>query len=163
MQTVLLFQFLADTVTATEKESLIEPPAVLVHIDRDDVQVVPVYVLVLENKIRLVAVTEFFQILPCNILKLRVRQNIVRVRIERDMKNWFLHPCTLRHKGEESLHRLADVNISRAVIVDAVGGEQPPFSLVDFLSVVGECAVQGASYTDFCDHFASISLESSTI
>ena len=56
-----------------------------------------------------------------------------------------------------------DVHRSRTVIVDAVGGEQPPFRFVNLLPVVGECAVQRISYTDFCDHFSSSSFESSTI
>ena len=43
------------------------------------------------------------------------------------------------------------------------GRKQPPLRLVNLLPVVGNRAVQRTSYTDFCDHFASISLESSTI
>ena len=68
MQAVLLFQFLADTVAAAVKEIPVEPFPVLVHIDRHDVQVVAVDVLVLENKVRLVAKAEFFQILAGDIL-----------------------------------------------------------------------------------------------
>ena len=45
-------------------------------------QMVAVDVLVLENEIRLVAEAHLLQILPCDILKLRVRQNIVGMRIE---------------------------------------------------------------------------------
>ena len=66
-------------------------------------------------------------------------------------------------EGEKTLHRLAYVHRSRTVIVDAVGGKQPPLRLVNLLSVVGNRAVQRAAYTDFCDHFASISLDNSTI
>ena len=63
MQCVLLFQFPADTVAAALEQIPLEPFPVLVHVDCHDVQVVAVDVLVLENKIRLVAETEFFQIL----------------------------------------------------------------------------------------------------
>ena len=163
MQPVLLFQFPPDAVAATEKEILIEPPAFLIHIDCHDMQMVAVYVLVLDNKVRLVAVAEFLQILACDVLQFRVGQHVVGMRVERDMEYRFLHPRMLRHTGKKALHRLAYVHRPRAVIVDAVGGEQTPFRLVDLFPVVGKRAVQRLSYTDFCDHFASISLESSTI
>ena len=163
VQPVLPFQFPADAVAAAEEEILIEPPAFLVHIDCHDVQVVAVYVLVLDNKIRLVPIAEFLQILACDVLQFRIGQHVVGMRIERDMEYRFLHPRMLRHTGEKALHCLADVHRPRAVIVDAVGGEQPPFRLVDLFPVIGKCAVQRLSYTDFCDHFASISLDNSTI
>ena len=51
MQAVLLFQFLADAVAAAEEEISVEPFPVLVHVDCHDMQVVTVYILVLENKI----------------------------------------------------------------------------------------------------------------
>jgi len=163
VQPVLPFQFPADAVAAAEEEILIEPPAFLVHIDCHDVQVVTVYVLVLDNKVRLVPVAEFLQILACDVLQFRICQHVVGMRVERDMEYRFLHPRMLRHTGEKTFHRLAYVHRPRAVIVDAVGGEQPPFRPVDLFPVVGKRAVQRLSYTDFCDHFASISLESSTI
>ena len=126
-------------------------------------QVVSVNVLMLENKVRLLPETEFFQILTGYILQFRISQHILRMRIERDMYHRFLHFLLWWHEGDKTLHRLADVHLSRTVIVDAVGGEQPPSRLVDLFPVIGKCAVQRISYTDFCDHFASISLESSTI
>ncbi len=54
-------------------------------------QVVAVDVLVLENKIRLVAETEFFQILAGYILQFRIGQRIVRMRVERNMQHRLLH------------------------------------------------------------------------
>lgn len=50
MQAVLLFQFLADTVAATVKEIPVEPFPVLVHINRHDMQMVAVNILVLETR-----------------------------------------------------------------------------------------------------------------
>ena len=89
-------------------------------------QVVAVYVLMLYNKIRLVPVAEFLQILACDVLQFRICQHVVGMRVERDMEYRFLHPRMLRHTGEKTFHRLAYVHRPRAVIVDAVGGEQPP-------------------------------------
>ena len=126
-------------------------------------QVVAVDVLVLEYKIRLVSETEFFQILAGDILQLNIGQHILRVRVERDMHHRLLDLHLRWQEGEKTLHRLAYVHRPRAVIVDAVGGEQPPFRLVDLFPVVGKCAVQRVSYADFCDHFSCISLDSSTI
>ena len=163
MQSVLLFQFPADTVAAAVEKIPVEPFPVLVHVDRHDVQVVAVDVLVLENKIRLVAETEFFQILAGYILQFRIGQHILRMWVERNMHHRLLHLHLWRHEGEKTLHRLVDVHLSRTVIVDAVGRKQPPLRLVNLLPVIGNRAVQRVSYTDFCDHFASISLESSTI
>ena len=163
MQSVLLFQFPANTVAAAVEKIPVEPFPVFVHVDRYDVQVVAVYVLVLENKIRLVSETEFFQILAGDILQLNIGQHILWVRVERDMHHRLLDLHLRWQEGVETLHRLAYVHRSRTVIVDAVGGEKPPLRLVNLLPVVGNRAVQRTSYTDFCDHFASISLESSTI
>ena len=163
MQPVLTFQFAGDLLAPVEVVADVNTLAVFVDPDRHDMQVVTAGVLMLENKVRLVCKAHLFQILPCDVLKFRVCQHIVRVRIQRDMHHRFLHSRISRHTGKKALHRLMDVHRPRAVIVDAVGGEQPPFLLVDLLSVVGKRTVQRFSYTDFSDHFASISLESSTI
>ena len=49
MQAVLAFQVTGNLLAAAVDEVLVQPPAPLVHIDRDDVQVVAVDVLVLKN------------------------------------------------------------------------------------------------------------------
>ena len=53
----------------------------------------------IEHKIRLVAVAHLFQILACDVLKLRVGQHILRVRVERYMHHRFLHPRLCGHEG----------------------------------------------------------------
>ena len=163
VQPVLPFQFACYLLAPVKIVPGVYAPAVLVHPDRHDMQMVAVDVLVLENEVRLVAEAHLLQILPRDVLKLRVRQNIVGMRIERDMHHRFLHLRPHGHHAEKVLHSPMDVHRSRAVIVDAVGCQKSPFRLVDFLPVVGKCAVQRVSYTDFCDHFSCISLESSTI
>ena len=163
MQPVFPFQLAGYLLATVKVVPGVYAPAVLVHPDRHDMQVVAVDVLMLENEIRLVAEAHLLQILPCDVLKLRVRQNIVGMRIERDMHHRFLHLRPHGHQSEKVLHSPVDVHRSRTVIVDAVGCQKPPFRLVDLLPVVGKCAIQRVSYTDFCDHFSCISLESSTI
>ena len=163
MQPVFLLQLTGDLFATIVVVLVADTFPVIVHPHRHDVQVVAVDVLVLENKIRLVAETEFFQILAGYILQFRIGQHILRMWVERNMHHRLLHLHLWRHEGEKTLHRLVDVHLSRTVIVDAVGRKQPPLRLVNLLPVIGNRAVQRVSYTDFCDHFASISLESSTI
>ena len=163
MQTIFLFQLTGNLLATIVIVLITDTFPVLVHPHCHDVQVVAVDVLMLEYKIRLVSETEFFQILAGYILQFRIGQHILRVRVERDMYHWLLDLHLRWQEGVETLHRLAYVHRSRTVIVDAVGGKQPPLRLVNLLSVVGNRAVQRAAYTDFCDHFASISLDNSTI
>ena len=49
VQTVLAFQLRGDALAAAMDEILVQPPAILVHIDGDDMQVVAVDVLMFEN------------------------------------------------------------------------------------------------------------------
>ena len=163
MQPVFPFQFACYLLAPVKVIPGVYAPAFLVHPDRHNMQMVAVDVLMLENEIRLVAEPHLLQILPCDVLKFCVRQNIVGMRIERDMHHRFLHLRPHGHQSEKVLHSPVDIHRPRTVIVDAVGCQKPPFRLVDLFPVVGKCAVQRLSYTDFCDHFASISLESSTI
>ena len=123
MQSVLLFQFLSDTLASAEKVGLVNPFPVFAHIDRDNVQVMPVNIFMLENQIRLVAVSQFFQILLCDVLQLGIRQYIVRVRIQGDMQHRVLGLDHRRHEGHKALHSLADVHQSGTVIIDAVGSQ----------------------------------------
>ena len=161
VQAVLAFQLGGDALAAAVDEVLVQPPAPLVHIDGNDVQVVAVDVLVLEDKKGLVAVAQLFQILPRKLFHLHVRQAVVGMRIEGDVDD--LVPCThvLRHIAPEVLHGTGDVHPSAAVVEDLVHGEELALALVHLQSVVGECAVQRRAYIDFCDHLPSNSLDSS--
>ena len=154
VQAVLAFQFGGDTLAAAVDEVLVQPPAPLVHIDGNDVQVVASDVLVFEDKKRLVAVAQLFQILPCELFHLHVRQTVVGMRIEGDVDD--LVPCThvLRHIAPEVLHGTGDVHPPAAVVKDLVHGKQLPLTLVHLHAVVGERAVQRRSYRDFCDHLS---------
>ena len=132
MQSVLLFQFPADTVAAAVEKIPVEPFPVLVHVDRHDVQVVAVDVLVLEYKIRLVSETEFSRYsraIFCNSISVSTSSGCGL----REMHHRLLDLHLRWQEGEKTLHRLAYVHRSRTVIVDAVGGEKPPLRLVNLL------------------------------
>ena len=87
MQSVLLFQLPCDSLATMEIVPVVQTFAVLVHTDRDDVQMVAVNILVLIDHIGLVAITEFLQIFECDILKIGVGQPVIGMRIEGDMDN----------------------------------------------------------------------------
>ena len=90
MKSVLLFKFSCDSLATMEIVPLVQTFSVLVHTDRDDVQMVSVNILVLIDHIGLVAVTEFLQIFACDILKIGVGQPVIWMRIEGDMDNGLL-------------------------------------------------------------------------
>ena len=154
VQTVLAFQFRSDALAAAVDEVLVQPPAPLVHIDRDDVQVVAVDVLVLENQIGLVAVAQLLQILPREAFHFHVRQAVVGMRIEGDVDDFV--PCAdiLRHVPSEILFGTGDIHPSAAIVEDLVHGKQLSLALVHLHAVVGQRPVQRRAYTDFCDHLS---------
>ena len=82
MQPVFPFQFACYLLAPVKVIPGVYAPAVLVHPDRHDMQMVAVDVLMLENEIRLVAEPHLLQILQCDVLKFCIRQNIVGMRIE---------------------------------------------------------------------------------
>ena len=162
VQPVLLFQLGGDALAAPVDEVTVKPPAVFVHIDGDDVQVVAADVLVLEYKIRLVAVTQPVKILACELFQLRVGQAVVGMRIERNMDDLVACAHLLRHEPLEIPLGTCHVHPSAAVVEDPVHGKEPAFALVHLQTVVGECAVQRCPHAYLRDHLSSNSLESST-
>ena len=162
VQPVLLFQLGGDALAAPVDEVTVEPPAVFVHIDGNDVQVVAVDVLVLEYKIRLVAVTQPVEILACELFQLRIGQMVVGVRIERNVDDLITRAHLLRHEALEIPLGTCHVHPSVAVVKNPVHGKEPAFTLIHFQTVVGECAVQRCPHAYLRDHLSSNSLESST-
>ena len=123
-------------------EVTVKPPAPFVHIDGNDVQVVAADILVLEYKIRLVAVTQPVEILACELFQLRVGQAVVGMRIERNVDDLVPRAHLLRHEPLEIPLGTCHVHLSAAVVEDPVHGKEPAFTLVHLQTVVGECAVQ---------------------
>ena len=105
-------------------------------------QVMAVYVLVLEHYIRLTAVPHLLHIFPCNALQLGVCQTVIGMGVQRYMDNRFLGADMRRKIAAEILHRTSDVQLARAVVEDFVGGKQPSFLLVYLLPVVRQCTIK---------------------
>ena len=99
VQPIFLFKLTGDLLAAVVVVLVADTFSVLVHPHGNDVQVVAVYVLVLENKVRLVAEAHLFQILAGYILQFHIGQHILRVRVERDMHHRFLHHHLRRQEG----------------------------------------------------------------
>ena len=115
-------------------------------------QVVAVYVLVLEYGIRLVAVAELFEVFSGDGRQFRIVEAVVGVRIQGDMHDGFRGSHLRRHTACEVLRRLPYVECSRAVVENLVRQKQPSLPLVHLLPAVRQSPVKGASYTDFGNH-----------
>ena len=142
VQPVYLFQLGGDAPAAAVDEIAVEPPSLLVHIDGDDVQVVAADVLVLEDKVRLVAVAQPVEILACELFQLHVGQAVVGVRIEGNMDDLIPSAYLLRHEALEVLLGTGYVHMSAAVVENPVYGKEPAFAFVHLLPVVGKRTVQ---------------------
>ena len=73
---------------------------------------VAVDVFMFIHQIRLIAVTQFLHILLCNVCKLLVGKYIFRVRVDRDMNDWFLGGKLNGHLHFKAAYTLADTEIS---------------------------------------------------
>ena len=155
MEPVAPFQVAGDAVAATEEIVLIQPPAALVHVDGNDVQVVATDVLVLVNHVGLVTITELFHILACEVFELDICQAVVRVRVQGDMDDRVAGTHIGGHAAFEVFRRPGRVHLSGTRIENLVGGKEPALLPVHLFAVIGECPVKGAAYTDFCDHRSS--------
>ena len=62
--------------------SAIQALAVFIHSDGHDVHVMTVDVLMLVNHVWLVAISHAFQVFPCDVLHLHIRQHIIGMRIQ---------------------------------------------------------------------------------
>ena len=143
----LRYQF-KDPYTGEEEEILIEPPAFLVHIDCHDVQVVTVYVLVLDNKGRLVPVAEFLQILACDVLQFRICQHVVGMRIEGDVYDRLFGAVMVRHPFEKLPHGFIRTEAPVFGIAEEMCRKDFCPAFIDLVLIVGQCAVQVLTHAD---------------
>ena len=111
VEIVFFLQFCGDFLAAPEKKVLIEPLALLVDIDGNYMDMAPVYVFVLVNYERLLSEAEFFQILAGKDFKILIRELIIRVRIERYMKDRLFCPPHHRHELSEIFGNTTDVDL----------------------------------------------------
>ena len=90
--------------------------SVLIDAQRYDVEMLPVNVLMLEDDIRLVAVTHTFHVFLCDLTELFVGQLVFRRGIQRSMENRAGRPSVGFEVRPETLH--AGVDIHSPVFVE---------------------------------------------
>lgn len=82
MESVFLFELVGNLLAPSEKERLVETLALLVDIDRDYMNMVPVNIFMLIYNVWLFAEAEFVEILAGKDFKILIRESVIGVRIE---------------------------------------------------------------------------------
>lgn len=163
MQTVFLFQFLGDRLAAAVLVAVVDFPAVAVYPEADDMDVSALNVLVLENQVGLVAISQFTHVFLADGRELFVGEHVVGVRIEGDVDNGLLRPVVGRHPSAEVVHAVANAELPVFGLQDEIGGKHTGMTFVHLVLVVGKGTVKGLSGSYFRNHRLSKVLDSSTI
>ena len=96
VQTVLAFQLTGNFPAPAEVVAVADAPAVIIHADGHDVQVVAVDVLVFVDDVRLFAEPHPFHVLTRDVLQFHVRQAVIGMRVERYVHDGLLRPHVWR-------------------------------------------------------------------
>ena len=92
VQAVLALQLTGNLPASAEVVAVADAPAIGIHTDGYDVQVVAVDVLVFVDNERLLAEPHPFHVLTRYVLQLHVRQAVVGMRVERHVHDGLLCP-----------------------------------------------------------------------
>ena len=155
MQRKFLFEFLAYAFAPAEEEVLIDAFTLFIDIDRNDVYMVAVDVLVLDNYIGLVAVAKPLHIYLCDVCHLHIRESVVGMRIERDVNHRVACPDVFGHAVAEVTQQSGAIHPSVPAIEHPVGGKELSFARIHLLRIVGKCAVERVADAYLCDHCCS--------
>ena len=109
-------------------------------------------VLVPENDVRLVAVTQFFHVFPSDGFQLSVGEPVVGMGIEREVDHRFFRPSVGGKVGLEAAHAFRDADRAVGTFHDTVPCQRPGLALVHFLLVVIERPVDGHAGCYLCNH-----------
>ena len=155
MQRKFLLEFLAYAFAPTEKKVPVDTFTLFIDIDRYDVHMMAVDVLVLDNHIGLVTVAKPFHIRLRNVCHLHVREAVVRVRIERNMNDRVACPDVFGHAVTEVPQQSGGIHPSVPIVENLVRGKELSFARIHLLRVVGKCAVERTADAYLCDHCCS--------
>ena len=142
VEIVLLLQVTGDSLALMVVVSAIQALAVFIHPDGYDVHVVTVNVLMLVDHVWLVAISHALQVFTGNILHLHIRQHIIRMRIQGYMHDRLLCSDVRRKVSLEIMQCVGDACLSRTIIEDLVRCQELSLFLVNFLTIVCQCAIQ---------------------
>ena len=117
-------------------------------------QVMPVYILMLIDHERLVAIAHLFDILLCDGRELLIGETVIGMRIQRDVYNRLFGMNHTRHICQKVLHTSRNIVCSIGRTKHFVGLQNLRDPLVYLLSIVRQRPEKGTPVAYLCDHFS---------
>ena len=148
MQSVFLFQKFGNLLAAAVFELVGNLPSLTVDTQGNDVDMMPADVLVLEDKIGLVTVTELLHVFPADFRQLAVGQHVVGMRIEGDVYDRLLGAVMVRHPFEKLPHGFIRTEAPVFGIAEEMCRKDFCPAFIDLVLIVGQCAVQVLTHAD---------------
>lgn len=112
----------------------------------------PADILVFVDDIRLVPVTEFFEVFPRDPFQLFIGELIFRRRVQRDMHDRVFDPVVGLHVRFERAHAMPDTGRTVRRLHDTVSCQHVGRILIYLLLVICEGTVHGGPGGDLGDH-----------
>ena len=163
MQSVSLFKVPEDGKASPFGEVAVNALALLVHTDGNDVQMMAVDVLMLDNDIRLVAITHALHILMRHLCQFPVRQPVIRMGIERDMDYRLFRPHLSGHPLLEVCQHLCNIDLTITVVEHLVSVQQLAFPHIHLVGVILDGTEKGIANRYLCNHLSLASFANATI
>ena len=157
MQAVFLFQSPQYGHGAVVFVRIADFPTLLIDAQRYDMEVLPLDVLMLEDDIRLVAVTHTFHIFPGDIPELFIGRPVFRRRVQRSMEDRIGRPAVGFEVRPKTIH--TSVNIKASVFVERFEHLLPEehfgFVLIHFLLVIAQSTAGRGTRSYIRNHSAA--------
>ena len=140
--------------TLVEVIAIVNLPSRLIHCQGHDVQVMPVYILMLIDHERLIAIAHPLDILQCNGGELFIGESVIGMRVQGDMNNGLFRMNLAWHICQKVLHTSRYIVCSIGRTKHFVGLQNLRNTLVYLLSIVRQRPKKGTPVAYFCDHFS---------
>ena len=163
VEIIPLFEVTEDVEASTFSEVTVDALALFIDTDGNDMQMVAVYVLVLDDDIRLVAIALALHVLMCHLRQFAIGQFVVRMGIERDVDDRLLCSHLIRHVPLKVMQGLDNVNFARTIVEDLVGIKQQPLALIHLVGIVFDGSKKAGADSNLCYHLSLASFASETI
>ena len=154
MQSIPLLHLPCDMLTLVEVIAIVNLPSRLIHCQGHDVQVMPVYILMLIDHERLIAIAHPLDILQCNGGELFIGESVIGMRVQGDMNNGLFRMNLAWHICQKVLHTIGNIVPTIGRTEHLICFQYPCDAFVYLLSVVCQRPIQGTSIAYFCDHFS---------
>lgn len=120
---------------------VVDLSALLVDASREDMKMWPADILVFVDDIRLVPVTEFFEVFPRDPFQLLIGEVVFRRRVQRDMHDRVFDPVVGLQIRFERAHAVPDTGRALRRLHDTVSCQHTGRILIYLLLVICEGAV----------------------